>query len=79
MAILLQFNDRLEYTLQALIDNTRLDQGTVEGQLGILVKARVLLCDDDPSDLQGKYSLNTDYKGYILFGIPRSASLTQRH
>ena len=63
MAILLQFNDRLEQTLHSLMESTRLDQSTIEGQLGILVKARVLLSDDDPTDLQGRYVLNTDYRG----------------
>lgn len=70
MAILLQFNEQLQHTLQSLMDNTRLDQATVEGQLGILVKARVLLSDADPSDVQGIYTLNTDYKGYAFLLCP---------
>lgn len=66
MAILLQYNSSLEYSLQELMTNTQMNQATVEAQLGILTKAKVLLTDAAPGDLQGRYRANTDYKGKKL-------------
>jgi cullin 1 len=56
MGILLQFNNSTEYTQEQLQTITGLAPETLNGNLNLLVKAKVLLLQD------GKYILNSDFK-----------------
>lgn len=56
MGILLQYNEATSYTWQELLERTGLSSDVLQGQLGVLMKAKVLLQDKD------KYDLNMDFK-----------------
>lgn len=64
MAILLQYNKDTSYTWEELSQSTGLDAPTLAGQLGILVKAKVLLLSNGSKvgDAGSKYELNMDFK-----------------
>jgi len=44
MAILLRYNDAMSYTWKELAEATKLNSDVLGGQLGVLCKAKVLLC-----------------------------------
>ena len=58
MAILLQYNNADSHTVDELTNLTNISGKDLQGILGILCKAKVLLASDNDT----KYSLNTDYK-----------------
>lgn len=60
MAILCQFNESDSHTFQELATGTRLSENVLKAQLVLLVKARVLLQDDDT------YELNLNFKSKKL-------------
>lgn len=69
MAILLPFNDALEYKIEQLREITGLDNDILNNSLSILLKARVLTqtpadahCGDDGTT----YTVNTDFKNKKL-------------
>ena len=51
MAILCQFNENDSQTFNDLLSGTRLSDSTLKAQLGLLVKARVLLEEGETYDL----------------------------
>lgn len=63
MAILLQYNQGTEFTWEQLVEVTGLTPDVLVGQLGNLVKAKVLLVSKTPLGKPGSlYSLNMDFK-----------------
>ncbi|KAI8908568.1 Cullin, partial [Gorgonomyces haynaldii] len=63
MAILLLYNRSTVYTFDALVESTGMSPDVLQGQLGILVKAKVVLVQDgDLGQPQSKYPLNMDFK-----------------
>jgi len=60
MGILLQYNKETSYTFEELSNSTGLTPDVLNGQLGILLKAKVLLQISDAGG--SKYSLNSDFK-----------------
>jgi len=57
------YNHALEYTLETLLESTKVEPETAAQQLGILVKAKVLLTDNEVGAAGSIYRLNTDYRG----------------
>lgn len=51
MAILVQYNDNDSLTFSDLATATKMSEAVLKPQLGLLVKAKVLLQDDDTYDL----------------------------
>lgn len=76
MGILLQYNNATSYTWEQLLSNTNLNAVALSGQLGSLVKGKVLLLDPPTSKIgeaNVKYNLNMDYKSKkirIQFNVP---------
>lgn len=68
MAILLQYNDQIKWTVQQLIDNTGISYDNMQQILGILLKTRLLEADVDESQLQPdtEVSLFLGYKNKKL-------------
>ncbi|KAJ3077130.1 hypothetical protein HK102_005291 [Quaeritorhiza haematococci] len=64
MGILLQYNNATSYTWEELLQSTALTPEVLQGQLGILVKAKVLQVQDGASvgSEGSKYDLNFDFK-----------------
>lgn len=65
MAILLQYNTLTSYTWEELLTSTGLNPDTLGGQLGNLVKAKVLLLASGSTALGSsgsRYDLNPDFK-----------------
>ncbi|CAG8517302.1 9020_t:CDS:10 [Paraglomus occultum] len=60
MGILLQYNKEISYTFEELSNSTGLTPDVLNGQLGILLKAKVLLQTTDTGG--AKYLLNSDFK-----------------
>jgi cullin 1 len=56
MGILLQYNSELTYTFEQLQKLTNLSEDTLNGNLKLFLKAKVLLSQD------GKFVLNTEFK-----------------
>lgn len=61
MAILLQYNTSESYTYEELQTNTGLNVETLNGVLGTLLKAKVLLANGDIAP-GTKFDLNTDFR-----------------
>lgn len=67
MGILLQYNKETSYTWDDLLAATGLEAEVLKGQLGILVKAKVLLMTGGTlGDPSSKYDLNADFKSKKL-------------
>lgn len=64
MSILLQYNASIAYSWEELLSTTGLNPETLTGQLGNLVKAKVLLLKDNSSvgSTGSIYELNTSFK-----------------
>ncbi|KAG9292004.1 hypothetical protein G9A89_017903 [Geosiphon pyriformis] len=63
MGILLQYNKETAYTFEYLSQSTDLTSDVLIGQLGVLVKAKVLLLEgENVGDSGSRYILNTDFK-----------------
>lgn len=63
MAILCQFNESDSHTFQELATGTRLSENVLKAQLVLLVKARVLLQEDDT------YELNLSESARVLSAV----------
>ena len=69
MALLLPYNDQLEYTIEQLRDITNLDNTILTNSMSVLLKARILIQSppDAPCGADGTtYKLNTDFKSKKL-------------
>lgn len=68
MGILLQYNKDTSYSWDDLVEATGLSPEVLLGQLGILVKAKVLLLSGDAGlgESGSKYDLNFDFKSKKL-------------
>ena len=66
MGILLQYNKDTSYTFEDLSQSTDLSADVLSGQLGILVKAKVLLLSSGSSvgETGSRYDLNTEFKRF---------------
>jgi cullin 1 len=64
MSILLQYNTSTSYSWEELLKNTGLNPETLAGQLGNLVKAKVLVAQNSASvgSTGSIYELNTGFK-----------------
>jgi cullin 1 len=63
MGILLAFNTATGYAYEELRSITNLNADVLNGQLGILVKAKVVLMEGSEVGAPGsKYELNMDFK-----------------
>jgi cullin 1 len=62
IAILLLYNTSLEYTWEDIVQSTGMSPDALVGQVGILVKAKVLIAEGSVGKASSKYSLNTDFK-----------------
>ena len=60
MAILLMFNGETSFMFQEIKETTGLTSEALVGQLGILIRAKILLLEGEPGS--GRYSLNMDFK-----------------
>lgn len=73
MGILLQFNNSTSLLWEELLANTGLNADSLAGQLGSLVKGKVLLVDSSIGEAGSKYELNMDYKSKkirVNFNVP---------
>ncbi|CAG8516445.1 154_t:CDS:10 [Ambispora gerdemannii] len=74
MGILLQYNKDTSYTFEYLSQSTDLTPDVLIGQLGTLVKAKVLLMEgDNVGDTGSRYTLNMDFKSKkvrVLLNVP---------
>ncbi|KAJ3396726.1 hypothetical protein HDU92_002092 [Lobulomyces angularis] len=77
MGILLQYNNGISFTWNELLTNTNLSPEILGGQLGSLLKAKVLLICPSTSkvgvDKEAKFDLNPDFKSKkirINFNVP---------
>jgi cullin 1 len=74
MGILLQFNTATSYTWEELVTSTGLNADVLVGQMGSLVKGKVLTLEGAKLGGEGtKYSLNMDYKSKkirVNFNVP---------
>jgi cullin 1 len=61
LGILLLYNTSLVYSWEELVQNTGLSPEVLSGQIGILVKAKVLI-SEGPGATLNKYTLNLDFK-----------------
>ena len=66
MAILVQFNDNDTVTYRDILTATRISEAILKPQLALLVKAKVLLQDEDTYDL----NLNFKSKKVGLLPVP---------
>ncbi|KAI9009083.1 Cullin [Hyaloraphidium curvatum] len=68
MGILLQYNKDTSYTWDELVQSTGLSPEVLQGQLGILLKAKVLLLagEGQLGEAGSKYELNHDFKSKKL-------------
>ncbi|KXS12601.1 Cullin-domain-containing protein [Gonapodya prolifera JEL478] len=63
MAVLLQYNDRTKYSWDELSQQTGVAADVLKGQMGILLKAKVLLLSNGAlGDSNSQYELNEDFK-----------------
>lgn len=63
MAVLLQFNVAESWTLSQLTDNTQIKHDYMTQVISILLKAKLITCDDDEADLKPESVVNL-YLGY---------------
>lgn len=68
MGILLQYNKDISYTFEELSQSTDLSADVLSGQLGILVKAKVLLLSSGSAvgEPSSRYDLNTEFKRFAI-------------
>ena len=68
MGILLQYNKDTSYTFEDLSQSTDLSADVLSGQLGILVKAKVLLLSNGSTvgEAGSRYDLNMDFKRFVV-------------
>jgi cullin 1 len=71
MAVLLQFNNSLTYTLQQLQETTQVKMDILQQVVAILFKIKLLICEDQESDAESlspdsQISLFTNYKNKKL-------------
>ena len=70
MGILLQYNKDTSYTFEDLSQSTDLNADVLSGQLGILVKAKVLLLSNGNVGEPGsRYDLHMDFKRFLIIII----------
>ncbi|KKA28916.1 hypothetical protein TD95_002500 [Thielaviopsis punctulata] len=65
MAVLLLFNENSVYTWDDMVSATQLQAEVLEGALGVILKAKILLMSPSGSEKPGpgcKFKLNTDFK-----------------
>ncbi|KAJ1544419.1 hypothetical protein HK096_007569 [Nowakowskiella sp. JEL0078] len=62
LGILLQYNNQISYTYEELQVSTNLTSEALNGQLGILVKAKILTASGTVGAPNVKYDLNMDFK-----------------
>jgi cullin 1 len=62
MGLLLMYNRALSYTWEELLEATGMNPDTLQGQVGILVKAKVLVATGAVGASGSKYDLNVDFK-----------------
>ncbi|KAJ1510641.1 hypothetical protein HMI55_006909 [Coelomomyces lativittatus] len=62
MGLLLLYNSKLQYTFQELLNLTKLESSILVGNLGVLVKAKLLFPSDSSQYELSTFSLNVDYK-----------------
>lgn len=76
MGVLLQFNNASTHTWEELLTSTGLNSDVLIGQMGSLVKGKVLLVEPAGAKIgqeSSKYSLNMDFKSKkirINFNVP---------
>lgn len=68
MTVLLKYNEQLMYTVQQLLEQTKIKEDSLYQVLQILLKAKLLVCTDDENALTSESQLNlyTDYKNKKL-------------
>lgn len=67
MAVLLQYNEQLSWTVQQLIDCTRINPESLTQVLSILIKVKLLKCTDEENlQTNSVVELNLDYKNKKL-------------
>lgn len=67
MAVLLQYNEQLSWTVQQLIDCTRINSESLMQVLSMLIKVKLLKCTDEENLLTNSVvELNLDYKNKKL-------------
>lgn len=67
MAVLLQYNEQLTWSVQQLIDCTRINPESLVQVLSILIKVKLLKCPEEENLLPSSVvELNTDYKNKKL-------------
>lgn len=67
MGLLLQYNKDTSYTFEELSQSTDLNAEVLSGQLGILVKAKVLLLSNGAVGEPGsRYDLHMDFKRFAI-------------
>ncbi len=71
MGILLQYNKDTSYNFEELSQSTDLSTEVLSGQLGILVKAKVLLLSNGSTvgEPGSRYDLNMDFKRFVIIII----------
>ena len=64
MGILLMYNNAVSFSWEEILESTGLNPDVLQGQLGILLKAKVLLLSDGSKlgESNSQYSLNFDFK-----------------
>lgn len=76
MGVLLQFNSATTHSWQDLLTNTGLNPDALAGQMGSLVKGKVLLLEPEGASIgqeDSKYTLNMEFKSKkirINFNVP---------
>lgn len=68
MTVLLKYNEQISYTVQQLLEQTKIKDDSLYQVLQILLKAKLLVCKDDENSLTPESQLNlfTDYKNKKL-------------
>lgn len=62
MAVLLQYNTETKCTFQQLIESTDLSPENLQQILGILLKAKIMECDVEESQLQNETEIKLNYR-----------------